>query len=136
MRKNTRLFIILLIVVIGIAFFLMNGNDNQNQNEIHEEISEVEESYEISDYTFKSKKLLNEHYEKHGKDMGFASREEYQEAANKVISNPKSLHKIEAEDGDDVYYLEETNEFVILSTKGYIRSYFNPDAGIDYFNRQ
>lgn len=136
MRKNTRLFIILLIVVIGIAFFMMNDNDSQSQSDIHEEISEVEDSYEVSNYTFKSKKLLNDHYEKHGKDMGFASADDYQEAANEVISNPKSLHKIESEDGDDVYYLEETNEFVILSIEGYIRTYFYPDAGIDYFNRQ
>ena len=44
--------------------------------------------------------------------------------------------KIQAEDGDDVYYVESTNEFVIVSTDGYIRTYFNPDAGITYYNRQ
>ena len=31
---------------------------------------------------------------------------------------------------------EETNEFVVVSTDGYIRTYFNPSDGIDYFNRQ
>ena len=46
------------------------------------------------------------------------------------------IHKLEAEDGDDVYYLEETNEFVIVSTDGYIRTYFKPSKGIDYYNRQ
>ena len=59
--------------------------------------------------------------------------EEYAEGANKVINNKNSLHKTEAEDGDDVYYLEETNEFVIVSTDGYIRTYFKPTQGIDYF---
>ncbi|MDO4940355.1 MAG: hypothetical protein Q4E33_01520 [Erysipelotrichaceae bacterium] len=118
----------------------MNKIDDNSQEypqeENIQETVEIQEEYEISDYKFKSKKLLNEHYDKHGKDMGFESAEDYVLAANKVISNPKSLHKIEAEDGDDVYYLEETNEFVILSTEGYIRTYFYPDAGIDYFNRQ
>ena len=40
------------------------------------------------------------------------------------------------EDGDYIYYLESTNEFVVVSTDGYIRTYFKPTDGIDYFNRQ
>ncbi len=85
---------------------------------------------------FRSKKLLNEHYQKHGIDMGFASAEEYEKAAARVPFDPNVLHKIEADDGDDVYYIESTNEFVVVSTDGYLRTYFNPDRGIDYFNRQ
>lgn len=87
-------------------------------------------------YTFRSEKLLLDHYKKHGIDMGFDSAEAYAAAANEVIHNPDALHKLEAEDGDDIYYLEETNEFVVVSTDGYIRTYFNPDKGIDYYNRQ
>lgn len=87
-------------------------------------------------YKFRSKKLLEQHYEKHGRDMGFASAEEYEKAAAAVPNNPEALHKIEKEDGDDVYYIERTNEFVVVSTDGYIRTYFLPDRGIDYFNKQ
>ena len=36
----------------------------------------------------------------------------------------------------DVYYKEDTNEFVVVSTDGYIRTYFNPDSGKKYFDRQ
>lgn len=86
--------------------------------------------------TFRNSRLLEEHYEKHGKDMGFPSAEVYEQAAATVVMNASALHKTEAEDGDDVYYLESTNEFVIVSTDGYIRTYFKPDAGIDYYNRQ
>ena len=85
---------------------------------------------------FRKKKYLDEHYEKHGIEMGFASAEDYLAAANAVVANPEALHKTEAEDGDDIYYVEETNEFVVVSTDGYIRTYFNPSAGIDYYNRQ
>jgi pyocin large subunit-like protein len=56
--------------------------------------------------------------------------------ASAVINSPDALHKIEAEDGDSVFYIEETNELVILSTEGYIRTYFKPEDGIDYYNRQ
>lgn len=85
---------------------------------------------------FRNQKLLDQHYEKHGIEMGFSSAEEYEKAAAAVVDNPEALHKTEAEDGDDVYYIESTNEFVIVSTDGYLRTYFNPDRGIDYFNRQ
>lgn len=87
-------------------------------------------------YKFRNKNLLDQHYEKHGRDMGFASAEEYEKAASAVVNNPDALHKIEKEDGDDVYYVESTNEFVVVSTDGYIRTYFLPDRGIDYFNKQ
>ena len=68
--------------------------------------------------------------------MGFASAEEYEKAAAAVPNHPDVLHKTEKEDGDDVYYIEATNEFVVVSTDGYIRTYFNPDRGIDYYNKQ
>ncbi|MBR4514718.1 MAG: hypothetical protein IKO61_07525 [Lachnospiraceae bacterium] len=87
-------------------------------------------------YSFRNSNLLNQHYDKHGKEMGFASAQKYEAAASNVINNSKALHKKEADDGDDVYYLEATNEFAVLSTDGYIRTYFQPDSGIDYFNRQ
>lgn len=85
---------------------------------------------------FRSKKLLNQHYEKHGIEMGFDSAADYEAAAAAVVANPDALHKIEKEDGDDVYYIEETNEFVIVSKDGYLRTYFLPDAGIKYYNKQ
>lgn len=87
-------------------------------------------------HTFKTKALKQEHYEKHGIDMGFDSADAYEQAASAVVNNPAALHKLEAEDGDDVYYIEATNEFVIVSRRGYIRTYFLPDAGKAYYDRQ
>ena len=86
--------------------------------------------------TFRNDKLLDEHFEKHGKEMGFTDAKVYEQAAAAVVTNPLSLHKVEAEDNDDVYYLESTNEFVIVSTDGYIRTYFKPDKGKVYFDQQ
>lgn len=79
--------------------------------------------------------MLESHYEKHGKEMGFVSSEEYEMAASDAVNNPESLHKTEKEDGDDVYYKEDTNEFVIVSTDRYIRNNFNPASGKKYFDR-
>lgn len=87
-------------------------------------------------YSFRNERLLNQHYEKHGIEMGFDTIEEYVAAANAVINHPDVLHKLEAEDNDDIYFLEATSEFVVVSTDGYIRTYFIASGGIDYYNRQ
>ncbi len=89
-----------------------------------------------SDLHFRNSKLLMQHFEKHGRDMGFSSAEEYEKAAAKAAADPNALHKTESDDGDDVYYIEATNEFVVVSTDGFIRTYFLPDSGIRYFNKQ
>lgn len=85
---------------------------------------------------FRSEELMEEHYEKHGREMGYDSAEEYLAGANAAIYNSAALHKNEKEDGDDVYYVESTNDFVVVSTDGYIRTYFRPEDGLNYFNRQ
>lgn len=91
---------------------------------------------DYQEYHFRNRDLLESHYEKHGKEMGFSSSKEYEMSASDIVNNPESLHKTEKEDGDDVYYKENTNEFVVVSTDGYIRTYFNPDSGKKYFDRQ
>ena len=92
------------------------------------------------EYHFRSKKLLNEHFEKHGAefkdDFDYKTAQEYEKGASDVVNNSEALHKTEAEDGDGVYYIEATNEFVILSKDGYIRTYFRPNGGKSYYDRQ
>lgn len=110
---------------------------SESETEIFSEPEpEPEQEQETVDYHFRNKKLLNSHFEKHGIEMGFDTAAEYEAAASAVVNNKDALHKTEKEDGDDVYYLEETNEFVIVSKDGYIRTYFNPNDGIKYYNRQ
>ena len=92
------------------------------------------------EYHFRSQKQLADHFEKHGAefdgDFGYKTAAEYEKGASDVINNSKALHKTEAEDGDSVYYIEVTNEFIILSTDGYIRTYFRPNGGKRYYDRQ
>lgn len=85
-------------------------------------------------YRFRKAEYLTEHFQKHGAEFPYVTEEEYLLGANNVIQNPSALHKLEAEDGDDVYYVESTREFVVVSTDGYIRTYFLAD--LDYYNRQ
>ncbi len=85
-------------------------------------------------YRFRNKDRLNDHFIKHGREVGAESAAQYEKMASDVINNPSALYKTEKEDGDGVYYIRATGEFVVLSTDGYIRTYYI--AGYDYFNRQ
>lgn len=95
---------------------------------------DVSSDQKQSNLSFRNDNLFYSHYEKHGIEMGFESADEYLKAANAVVAHPDVLHKYEAEDGDDVYFLESTGEFVVVSTDGYIRTYYYADK--DYFDRQ
>ncbi len=148
-NKNSALYKIGVIVFIVLAIIYSVCTMDEDKNDFTGSSPNTEVSANESetgakddsgdtkyDLLFRNDELLQQHYEKHGIDMGFKSAAEYAKAANKVLENEDTLHKVEAEDGDDVYYLEKTNEFVVVSKDGYIRTYFNPDDGIDYFNRQ
>lgn len=87
-------------------------------------------------YTFRNRTLLEQHFSKHGSEFDYATAEEYEKGASDVINSDDALHKTEAEDGDGIYYIEDTNEFVVLSTDGYIRTYFKPNDKKDYYDRQ
>lgn len=96
--------------------------------------TEAEQDYVV--YTFRNSELLEQHFSKHGSEFDYATAEEYEKGASDVINSDEALHKTEAEDGDGVYYIEDTNEFVILSTDGYIRTYFKPNDKKAYYDRQ
>ena len=123
-------YLILTILLIAFSVLYINSKISSEEYQIKQEVN-------VSDsYTFKSESLLQEHFNKHGSEFGYASTSQYESRANAVINSPDALHKTEVEDGDSVYYIQATNEFVILSTEGYIRTYFKPEDGIDYYNKQ
>ena len=157
--------LLLLAVIVLLLLFRVFGNFSEKESSITSDETYVQETYtedtgtaepvqqlqgtqdtqgtqdirDAQDTTtvrFRNTRLRQEHYEKHGIEMGFTSPEAYEQAAAAVVQNKDALHKLEEEDGDDVYYLESTNEFVIVSTDGYIRTYFYPSNGKDYFDRQ
>lgn len=85
---------------------------------------------------FRNDNLWEEHFLKHSGEFGYTTKEDYLEGANEVVTSASSKHKQEAEDGDDIYYDAENNEIVFVSKDGYIRTYFKPSDGIEYYNRQ
>lgn len=121
----------------GLIYFALTGTWPTAGDAVPQKSQQsVEQTVPEEIYTFRTQQQLDDHFEKHGIEMGFESAEEYLDAANLVINSEDALHKIEAEDGDDVYFIEDTNEFVVVSTDDYIRTYFEPEDGIEYFERQ
>jgi hypothetical protein len=123
-------YIIIAVLLIAFSALFLNSKINIKENHISQVINTTDR------YTFKSESLLQEHFNKHGSELGYTSTAKYESRANEVIHSPDALHKKELEDGDSIYYIKETNELVILSTDGYIRTYFKPEDGIAYYNRQ
>ena len=137
------LLLIGIVVLAGCEYTDVNENSygviniqNEPEETADKEQNQEAETEETINLKFRNKQLLEEHFKKHGQEFPYDSPEDYLAGANKMLNNPNKLHKKEAEDGDDVYYLEETNEFIIVSGDGYIRTYFMPRRGIDYYNSQ
>lgn len=130
-NKKKHPLMILLAMIIAVLGFIFNGPtfflNHQDQS-----IS----NKEYVNYQFRNDTYLEDHFKKHKAEFNYSTASEYLEGANRVLQNPNVLHKIESEDGDDVYYLEATNELVVISKDGYIRTYFKPSDGLDYFDRQ
>ena len=86
---------------------------------------------------FRNQDLLDSHYNKHGNEFGNITKEQYLQGANDLINSTSDdiLTKTRA-NGDIIYYNPLTNEFAVKSADGYIRTYFKPSDGLDYFNRQ
>lgn len=123
MKRNKKTVVFFLGILVLFCALLFQKTDHKKTTD------------SVTDYVFRTQELLETHYYKHGKEMGFEDEKSYVEAANRVIIDPESLHKTQ-DDGDDVYYLESTNEFVVVSEDGYIRTYFSPDSGKRYYDRQ
>jgi pyocin large subunit-like protein len=122
-------FVAIVVLVIGAISLLSSDNKSDTSANTYK-------SQSYSEYSFSSEQALQDHFNKHGSEFGYSTKEEYLQGAINVIENPASLKEIEKEDGDIVYYLQSTNEIVFVSPSGTIRTYFRPDDGIDYFNRQ
>lgn len=132
--KSSNKILTTIVIIFGIILCTITGiNEIQKLYNVFENDTSV---IQDTSYSFRNENLLNEHFAKHSSEFNYTTTEEYVSGANEVINNGNSLHKTEKEDGDDVYYLQSTNEIVIVSTDGYIRTYFKPDDKINYYNEQ
>ena len=79
-----------------------------------------------------------EHWEKHGGEFGVLhSEQDYVSAANAFMHRPPpgTLTKHDAR-GDTLFYQPSTDTFAVMDSRGEPRTFFKPDNGYAYWNRQ
>jgi pyocin large subunit-like protein len=79
-----------------------------------------------------------EHWEKHGREFpGLHNEQDYVSAANTFVHHPPAgtLTKQDAR-GDMLFYQPSTDTFAVMDARGEPRTFFKPDNGMAYWNRQ
>lgn len=79
---------------------------------------------------------LEEHFAKHGAEMGIATKEDYLARAQALVRGGAGIDTLKQRDGDTCFFKESTGEFAVLSDKNLLRTYFRPNDGRKYFERQ
>lgn len=89
----------------------------------------------IINITFESPELLTRHYEKHQGEFGDITETEYLNRANQLYREALSddVEQIMRSDESISKYKFSTNEFLVVTKDGKIRTYFKPEKGSDYW---
>jgi pyocin large subunit-like protein len=78
---------------------------------------------------------LEQHFDKHGGEMGIPTKEAYLRAAQALVRGGPGIETYQRGD-DTLFFKESTDEFAVLSGRGVIRTYFKPNDGRRYWERQ
>ncbi len=87
---------------------------------------------------FRSRRLFEEHYAKHGREFGNISRQEYLERAQALRDAPAGGPILQAITPDGIVsrFDRRSNAFGAYNPDRTIRTFFIPNAGERYFHRQ
>jgi hypothetical protein len=87
---------------------------------------------------FRSETHLREHHDKHGREFGAVSRQEYLALAQALRDRPLDPRVIEATRADGVVtrFDRDAGAFIAFDPDGTIRTFFKPRDGEVYFRRQ
>jgi len=87
---------------------------------------------------FRSQQRLSEHYAKHSAEFGEISRDEYLRRAQALRDAPASgdVLEIRRDDGTVSRFDRTSGAFIAFDADGTIRTFFRPNDGEAYFQRQ
>ena len=90
------------------------------------------------DIGFRTAERLDEHYRKHGREFGSISRDEYLRLAQTLRDRPAGGTVLQAvrRDGVITRFDRASGAFVAFADDGVIRTFFTPNDGERYFQRQ
>jgi pyocin large subunit-like protein len=87
---------------------------------------------------FRSRRLFEEHYAKHGREFGDISRQEYLERAQSLRDAPVGGRILQAVTPEGIIsrFDRKSGAFGAYNPDRTIRTFFIPNAGERYFHRQ
>jgi hypothetical protein len=99
---------------------------------------QISPSFSRQEIGFASEQKLNDHHQKHGKEFGKISREEYLRLAQELRDRPLDGNILEAKRPDGVVtrFDRKSGAFLAFNPEGVIRTFFRPNDGEAYFWRQ
>lgn len=139
--KSSRFLALLLALLMILGCFVGCGSGEvQGTDEAESDVL----SWDITEYSqFRTEEHWEDHYQKHVidqeefvEDFGDISKEQYLMLAQWLMDFADDEVQIKEDDGDLLYYDAENNFFGVMSDDGYIRTFFRPSAGQEYFDRQ
>lgn len=87
---------------------------------------------------FRSQRVLNEHFEKHGREFGAITKDEYlrraQELRDATVGG--DVREVVRDDGVASRFDKRTGAFIAFDRDLTIRTFFKPNDGVRYFERQ
>ncbi len=87
---------------------------------------------------FRTQHLLEEHFAKHGHEFGEITRDQYLHMAQQLRDSRPGKNILEAKrvDGGGAKFDKRFGWFVAYDADGTLRTFFIPNEGIRYFERQ
>lgn len=87
---------------------------------------------------FRSRAALDEHFEKHGREFGSITKDEYLRLAQALRDAKKggSVLELVRDDGVISRFDTRSGAFGAYNRDGTIRTFFKPNDGVRYFERQ
>ena len=85
-----------------------------------------------------NKKTLTQHFHDHGQQMGCNSKESYAAHAVSFANNVDRVNCVSFIDkhGSTYKYNKATNTLAVITSDGYVITYYKPKDGYDYYKKQ
>ena len=137
---NSKLFRILRVILTLGAFFFLSvlAFSQVSSPPASHPPSQIPPSITRPDIGFATSQKLHNHFQKHGKEFGKISKEEYLRRAQELRDRPAGGEVLEAirRDGVITRFDRKSGAFVAYNPDATIRTFFKPNDGEKYFRRQ
>jgi pyocin large subunit-like protein len=142
MSRGTVLTAIVVAMALAAAVFLPRLHERPAPPRVPPAIaafvSPARETTATSAVGFRSEARLAEHYQKHGREFGHVSEQQYLRLAQELRDRPAGNLVLEGHsaDGDILRYDKASGAFLACDPHGTIRTFFRPRQGERYFRSQ